>query len=340
MSSTLPLSAAVVQSFRPTKTFGYHQLASITLLDFDDSGQFLISAGVDKSIQLYDIHKGVHLKDIQSQKYGAHLAKFTHLDKNCLYALTPVGAGGDGVDHSIRYLLLDDNRYLRYFKGHKEQVVSLEVDPVHDVFLSASRDLTAKLWDLRLAAPAGSVETGTAAVVAFDPRGVVFVVAKGASATVEFYDVANLDRGPFATLQVATLDKGAWTKAEFSNNALWVLLSTEGDHHYVLDAFTGALRAVLAVPHGAIALKYPANGALTFTPCGRFALVGSAHHLVHVFDLAPLELRADPLPAHLHPLRRLDSDQGIPKIVLFNPKLLTFASADTTVSLWQPLIES
>lgn len=200
MSSTLQITPSVVKSFIPTKNFSYHQLASITSLDFDDSGQFLISAGVDKSIQLYDIHKGVHLKDIKSQKYGAHLAKFTHLNKNCLYASTPAAIESGEIDHTVRLLSLDTNQYVRYFKGHKESVTSLEVDPVHDIFISSSMDLTVKLWDLRSSSPVGGLDVGEPSIVAFDPMGVVFLVAKPSTCTLQFYDMHNYDRKPFLTL--------------------------------------------------------------------------------------------------------------------------------------------
>jgi hypothetical protein len=40
-------------------------------------------------------------------------------------------------------------RYLRYFKGHRDQVVAVCMSPKTDAFLSASLDKTMRLWDLR-----------------------------------------------------------------------------------------------------------------------------------------------------------------------------------------------
>lgn len=347
-SSTLQISPEVVKSFTPTKRFNYHKEASITSLDYDDSGQFLISAGIDKSIQLYDNHKGIHVKDIQSQKYGAHLAKFTHLNKNCLYASTPVGTSNpEEVDHdnSIRYLSLDDNQYLRYFKGHKETVISLEVDPVHDTFLSSSMDLTVKMWDLRSSNPTGNIDTGSPSIVAYDPMGVIFVVGKYSTSTLEFYDITNFDKKPFLTLKVESSIPCKWNKLEFSNNGKLLLVCTNSDNHYIVDAFLGQPLCTLHVPDGAMEFKYPFNGSLTFTPCGRFVLVGSSQHQVHVFDLSSIKtteggnVTVETSYKVIKPLKVIETLQGIPKILAFNPKLLTFASADTTVSLWQPLIE-
>ena len=50
---------------------------------------------------------------------------------------------------SIRYLSLHDNRYLRYFKGHRDRVSALSMSPRDDSFLSAAMDRTVRMWDLR-----------------------------------------------------------------------------------------------------------------------------------------------------------------------------------------------
>ncbi|KAF3613453.1 hydroquinone glucosyltransferase [Capsicum annuum] len=51
---------------------------------------------------------------------------------------------------SLRYLSIYDNRCLRYFKGHKERVVSLCMSPVNDSFMSGSLDHNVRIWDLRV----------------------------------------------------------------------------------------------------------------------------------------------------------------------------------------------
>jgi hypothetical protein len=43
-----------------------------------------------------------------------------------------------GHDHSLRYLSLYDNRYLRYFSGHVDRVTSLCLSPKMDQFMSSS----------------------------------------------------------------------------------------------------------------------------------------------------------------------------------------------------------
>lgn len=352
-SSTTVVNGEVLSAFAETKLFNYHKGASITSMDFDDSGQYLISAGVDKSIQLYDIHRGLHHKDVQLQKYGAHLARFTHSDLNCLYALTP---GEDRlVDHAIRNLSLGDNRYIRYFKSHKDQVTSIEVNPIHGSFLSSSLDLTVKLWDLACPSPMGNIEVATPLIVCYDPQGIVFATASyvsGDYGTLNIYDLASFDKGPFLSTQIPGLPCQKWLKIEFSNNGKTILISTNSAHHYLIDAFLGKLLTTLVMLRDSqhpderdwMNTNYPLTGPCTFSPCGKYVIAGSPRREVCVFDLASIKTsdgnthRVDENtnPKSVYPIKRIPATQGAPKIAVFNPKLLVLATADNTVQLWQP----
>lgn len=344
--SSLPITDKILASFRPSKTLSYHDGASVTCLDFDTTGQYLISSGVDKSIQLYDCHKGVRYKDVQSQKYGAHLAKFTQNDLNCLYASTPP-VEGDDADHSIRYVSLTTKSYLRYFRGHKDQVVALEVNPVSDTFLTSSADHTVKHWDLRTATCMGSLGVGQTSVVAFDPHGIVFAVGRAPEGTsqngegsVSFYDVASFERGPFLTVPMPGVAGEKWTKLEFSNTGKYLLVGTDSSQHYLLDAILGKYLATLVLTQelhrGWLHFNYSSAGSVCFTPDGRYVVAGSPHGTLAIFDLSKLEAR----DSHtLYPYKVLDGKQGITKVVAFDPKLYTLASADDSVVLWTPTVE-
>ncbi|CAK9435558.1 uncharacterized protein LODBEIA_P02850 [Lodderomyces beijingensis] len=344
-SSALHITQDALASCRESKFFNYHQGASITSLDFDDTGQYLISSGIDKSIQLYDCYKGIHYKDIQSQKYGVHSAQFTHEGLNCLYASTPDPTASDGNENVIRYLSLSTNQYIRYFKGHKAQVSNLEVNPVNNTFMSSSYDGTVKFWDLNTSSATGSIGTGSNTIAGYDPHGIVVAIGKGPQkdaklGTVALYDLKTFDRGPFLSAEIPCMPRQLWNKLEFSNNGRLILVSTDTCEHYILDAFSLKLMAIIRLTYRRddrwMSTKYPYSGCCCFTPCGKFVLVGSPKHIVHIFDVSELKQDAEKPTIFSRSADVLKSAHGIPKIVLFNPRLFTFATADVGVSLWQP----
>ncbi|KAI3405863.2 SWD2 [Candida oxycetoniae] len=346
-SSALHITQDTLASCRETKFFSYHQGASITSLDFDNSGQYLISAGVDKSIQLYDCHKGIHYKDIQSQKYGAHSARFTHEGLDCLYASTPDSSSAtENNENSIRYLSLSTNKYIRYFQGHKAQVSNIEVNPINDTFMSSSYDGTVKFWDLKTSSAMGSIGAGQITVAGYDPSGTVVAIGKQPTniaskvGKLELYNLKTFDKGPFQSVEISCLPKQVWNKLEFSNNGKLILISTDTCEHYILDAFSGRVLAVIRLTYRRddkwMSTKYPYSGCCSFTPCGKYILVGSPKHIIHIFDLNDLKSDLEKPVVFSRSAEVLKSSHGLPKIVTFNPKLFAFASADSGVSIWQP----
>ncbi|PSK40802.1 hypothetical protein C7M61_000457 [Candidozyma pseudohaemuli] len=341
--TTVAITDKVLLTLKPAKNLSHHDGASVTSLDFDDSGQFLISAGVDRLIQLYDCHKGTRVKKIQSQKYGAHLARFTHHDHCCLYASTP--SSETDADHSLRYLSLNTKSYLRYFRGHKDQVTALEVNPVSETFLTASADHTVKHWDLRLTTPLGNINAGQAALVAYDPQGIVFAIAsspdESGNGSVAFYDTASYEKGSFAKSKVSCTPGQKWTKLEFSNNGKLLLVGTDSSQHYVLDAMLGRLLTCLSAvdepQNGWLRFNYATSGLATFTSCGKFVLAGSPSGPVSLYDVSKVKASESNEPV-IRPFKDLQG-YGVSKIVAFNPKLLNVATADDLVVLWSPDVD-
>lgn len=99
----------------------------INSLDFHRVHDLAVTAGDDDAIHLYDTLSGSRKKTCFSKKYGVSNAVFTHHTNAILYASTR------GNDHSLRYLSLHDNKYLRYFPGHRNRVSSQRVHPAPHV---------------------------------------------------------------------------------------------------------------------------------------------------------------------------------------------------------------
>ncbi|KAI9827781.1 MAG: member of Set1p complex, histone methyl transferase [Thelocarpon impressellum] len=339
--------ADVIGSYRPTRLFRPSQEhVSITSLDFDDSGELLLAASDDETIQIYSCKDGKHVKTLFSKKYGVHLARFTHHSQSVLYSSTK-------GDATIRYLSTHDNQYIRYFKGHTATVTSLELSPASDSFISCSVDNTVKLWSLGTPNPTGTLELHGAHLAAFDPSGSVLAIASYLALTVLLYDVRNFDKAPFAAFDLSHQDykpsaasAETWTKLEFSNDGRSILLSTNGLGHYLLDAFSGSLKATLSRRRGPTDRLAPgappstsgsafaqSQGDTCLTPDGRFVLGGAGKRNLLVWDA-----HAEPAPGlerSIAPVHELDCKSRT-AVAAFNPRLNLFVGADKEVVFWVP----
>ncbi|CAN3358268.1 COMPASS component Swd2p [Diutina catenulata] len=345
VSSTIATDSNVLRSFHPTKNFNYHHSASVTSLDFDDSGQFLLSAGVDRSIQLYDVHKGSHVKDIQSQKYGAHLARFTHSGFNCLYASTTTVQYSDNdlpksIDsHQLRLLNLENKQYVRYFKGHHSQVISLQINPIEDTFVSASIDGKVKMWDTRATHDIGGIGSEGVQAIGYDPSGKVLALATDRA--VKLYDSRNYDAGSFLSVDIAYHPKSL----EFSNTGKTILIGGDCGFHQLVDAFSGELLTKFqsSRPGEVSNFVYPSLP-VVFSPCGKYVVSSSFQpSQLDIYDLTKLKttdggvhtVNYEDNPKVTKPCGSILSPY-LAKLLAFDPKLMVLAAADSTVMLWQP----
>nr|CAD1834812.1 unnamed protein product [Ananas comosus var. bracteatus] len=122
-------------------------VGKISSLDFHRKEDLLITASEDDSIRLYDISSATLLKTTYHKKHGADHVCFTHHPSSILCSSR---YNIDATSESLRYLSMYDNRCLRYFKGHKERIVSLCMSPINDSFMSGSLDHSVRIWDLRV----------------------------------------------------------------------------------------------------------------------------------------------------------------------------------------------
>lgn len=283
---------------------------------------------------------------LQSKKYGVDLPRFTHKNTAIVYASTK-------EDDTIRYHSLHDNKYLQYFRGHRERVVSLEVSPIDDGFMSASVDRTVRLWDLRTPHCRGLLNLPSSPLVAYDSSGVVFAVAVNNFSRILLYDMNNYDKEPFLTmvLEDPLLAKITFpprpiymTSLAFSSNGKYILVGTSGDAHYILDAFEGHLLAKL---EGFIGLERgrlggqlslnPVKGIsgeeVCWTSDSKYVMGGTLDGRICIWDVQNLpsyqgevvDTSRAPLP--LQPIHALEGHAGPARCVRFNPRLAMLVTA-------------
>ena len=317
--------------------------ASVTSLDFDDSGEFCLAACSDDSLVLYNAKEGKQVKVLLSQKYGAHLARFTHHSASIIYASTK-------EDDCIRYLSTHDNAFLRYFRGHTQPVTSLSLCPSADTFISCSLDNTVRLWTLSSPSPQARLNLATPYLCAYDPSATVIAIASAGTHSVLLYDLRNYDKPPFATFdmrpylssQQKAQPKPDWTRLEFSNDGKSLLLASNAPQgHLLLDAFDGSLRAhcprTTQHPTG---LRAPpgqpgrlGQGDVCFSADGRYLIGGSGGDGdAIVWDThGQVEVETKVLGAMCSlPCK------GRASVVEWNPRYNMCATADREVVFWLP----
>lgn len=323
----------------------------VNSIDFSKDGELLLSAGDDQRVCIYSCRHGARQHISQCRKYGVDSARFTH---DPLSIITASRNDWDDAVRTrqpqsldrpprtthhhrprphffapqIRYLSLHDNRYLRYFKGHTDRVVALEMSPKEDTFASAAADDTVRLWDLRTTECTGVMrftqtgETRRRTTIAYDPSGVVFAAA-GAGQHVKLFDVRSYDKGPFVTftpdpLLAAPAD---FSSMKFSLDGKLMLLSTTRGQVLLLDAFDGKLLQTFSGHANTNQLPLEA----CFSPDADFVLSGSEDGTIWRWKVST----AEALPA----LRGHVGPVGAIKV---NPTRALLASACSAVCLWLP----
>lgn len=165
---------------------------------FHESGALLAVASRE-SIHLIDSLTGLSRKKIKTKTHGIRNIAYTHHEYCVLASSTK-------TSNDIRYLCMYDNRYLRFFKGHSAQVISLAMSPVDDYFLSSSADRNVVMWSLSSPSPIAKLslpDNVASPKVNYTQDGLLFgvmVKTKGSNC-IRLFDARNYDKGPFLQLK-------------------------------------------------------------------------------------------------------------------------------------------
>lgn len=124
---------------------------------------------------------------IISRTIACHYCLSTH---NHIYALASIicshddhcvlFTGSGRSQNQVHYWSLYDNKILRKFRGHTDGITNLSMSPIEDLFLTASKDRTVRLWNADQAGCLAKMDLpanaeGNPSVV-FDSTGLVFAV--------------------------------------------------------------------------------------------------------------------------------------------------------------------
>ncbi|XP_061343114.1 protein ANTHESIS POMOTING FACTOR 1 [Gastrolobium bilobum] len=310
---SLELSEEILQSMEVGMAFKDYN-GRISSMDFHRASSYLVTASDDESIRLYDVTAGTCLKTINSKKYGVDLVCFTSHPTTVIYS------SKNGWDESLRLLSLHDNKYLRYFKGHHDRVVSLSLCSRKDCFISGSLDRTVLLWDQRADKCQGLLRVQGRPAISYDDQGLVFAVAFGGY--IRMFDARKYEKGPFEIFSVGG-DTSDANVVKFSNDGRLMLLTTADGHIHVLDSFRGTLLSTYNVT------PVSSNSTLeaSFSPEGMFVISGSGHGSIYAWGVRSGKEVAS--------WRSATSDTG-PPVIKWAPGSLMFATGSSELSFWIP----
>ncbi|KAJ4775994.1 WD repeat-containing protein 82 [Rhynchospora pubera] len=286
----------------------------ISSLDFHRTEDLLVTASGDDSIRLYNTTTATLSKMTYHKKHGADKVCFTHHPSSLLCS----SRNKLDSDESLWYLSMYDNRCLRYFKGHKDRIISLCMSPVNDSFMSGSLDHTVRIWDLRVNACQGILHLRGRPAVAFDQQGLVFAVAMEGGA-IKLFDSRSYDKGPFDTFLVGG-DTAEVCDIKFSNDGKSMLLTTTNNHIYVLDAYAGDKKCGFSLEPSPYLTTEAA-----FTPDGQYVLSGSGDGTLHAWNI---NMRNE--------VACWNSYIGPVTCLKWAPRRALFAAASDVLTFWIP----
>ncbi|KAI8541166.1 hypothetical protein RHMOL_Rhmol08G0040400 [Rhododendron molle] len=308
---SLELAEEIIQSMEVGMAFRDYS-GRISSMDFHRTSSYLVTASADESIRLYDVANATCLKTINSKKYGVDLVCFTSHPTTVIYS------SKNGWDESLRLLSLNDNKYLRYFKGHHDRVVSVSLCCRKECFISGSLDRTVLLWDQRAEKCQGLLHVQGRPATTYDDQGLVFAVAFGGC--IRMFDARSYEKGPFEIFSVGG-DMSDANVVKFSNDGRLMLLTTKDGHIYVLDSFRGTLLATFNVKP----VLSDATLEASFSPEGMFVISGSGDGNVYAWSVRSGKEVASWM-----------STETEPPVIKWAPGSPMFVTGSSELSFWIP----
>lgn len=297
-----PKVGSVIPQKHPITSLSYHA----------DGNHLFMATEKDSRVTLVDaIRTGKPVgQSYKCEREGISCLSATHND----YCVLTAG----NKQTTVQYWNLYDNKILRKFRGHTSTVYEIDMCPTEDLFLTASKDRTVRLWNLQQAGclakmdlPKDSVGTHSNPRAVFDSTGMVFMVmaemARGEGHYIHLYDARNYQGGAFSELKLTTkaLNEAMVThrvpppppklnapgslqqptspltlsKINFNASGSKILCHSEEGYALVLDGYEGTVQRIFRSSRGNALVS-------CFTPDEKSLLMGSdTDGLVDVYDI-------------------------------------------------------
>ncbi|KAL7294385.1 hypothetical protein TKK_0012390 [Trichogramma kaykai] len=123
---------------RLASTLGQHK-GPIFALKWNKRGNYILSAGVDKTTIIWDAASGQC-----TQQFSFHLAPALDVDWQ-----TNTSFASCSTDQCIHVCKLNVDKPIKSFQGHTNEVNAIKWDPQGNLLASCSDDMTLKIWSMK-----------------------------------------------------------------------------------------------------------------------------------------------------------------------------------------------
>ena len=234
-SPPLVLDDNLMKSFKTSSVFFDNSISDkpVNSISFYENGEHLVYSTEEKKINLVNVAEAKLTKTVFNKSQGVRHLRFTHHEKCVIYAST------EAEKFNVLYHSLKDNKLIREFNGHQAEIVSLDMSPQNDTFITAALDHTVRLWDLRKPSCAALCQLPPQQgypCAAFDPEGLIFAIATDGNC-MKLYDAREFDKGPFDTFMYASPEGQQYRNIRFSADGTHILITTRAGHVMLADAF-------------------------------------------------------------------------------------------------------
>lgn len=325
-----------------------HQNSAVTALDISPDGQTLVSIGVDRQVNLYNLASRQLIRTFEAHEGPIYNVRFAPDGQQLITV---------GDDKVVRLWQLDGTSAASLV-GHTGLVAALAISPSGNMIATSGGDRAVRLWDLQrdnlhvLLGHKGPVNT-----VAIAPDSNL-VASGGVDSTIRLW---NKEGQPIKALSVHTdsvnalaFDPTGQLLASASSDStvrVWQNFDTDNPTSTVLAGHVGRVNGVAFHPDGATiasvgedhtlriwrtdgtlvhTLNAHRDGAfgVAFSPDGQSLVTTGWDYLVRLWPVNELD-NAQPMTLNGHRGWVLDAQ--------FSPdgELLATASYDNTVHLWQ-----